>query len=230
MWRSVLAYDMTASDPRQRESLCLNAKIVEAIGQLLAPRSGTAVGLVDRATRKRAEIIVNTMMASINGNGCKIVSAETLSRPCTEPAGVTKEMFEVAREAWHKTYEAEYFQGVTRDNKDRALRAALEAALGILGALPEMTWCRWQPVDTLPDVMNRPARCFIRVEGWKQYAGEMWNRVWCDLVHTSSETQWGVRREDMDRIMLLGDMDRIDSITHWMPVRFPALEIENAKP
>jgi hypothetical protein len=127
---------MTTPDRRQRESLCLNAKIIEAIGPLLAPRSGTAAGLVGRATPKRAEVIVETMMASIIGNGCKIVSTGALSRPCAESAGATKEIFEVAREAWHKTYEAEYFHGVTIDNKDRALRAALDAALGTLGGLP----------------------------------------------------------------------------------------------
>lgn len=81
----------------------------------------------------------------------------------------------------------------------------------------------WQPSDTLPDLMERPGRCFIRVEGWAEHSGVMWHRVWCDLVHTSSETHWGFRRSDMDRIKRDGDMVGIDRITHWMPAAFPAV-------
>jgi hypothetical protein len=79
----------------------------------------------------------------------------------------------------------------------------------------------WQAADTLPDVMSRPGRCFIRVEGWKRHSDAVWHRVWCDLVNTSSETLWGFRWADMDRIQRDGDMDYIESITHWAPAAFP---------
>jgi hypothetical protein len=79
----------------------------------------------------------------------------------------------------------------------------------------------WQPVETLPDTMNRPGRCFIRVEGYQEHSGVCWARVWCDLVHTNSETGWGFRRADMDRIMRDGDMIVLERITHWMPAAFP---------
>lgn len=82
---------------------------------------------------------------------------------------------------------------------------------------------RWMPANTLPDVMNRPGRCFIRVEGAKDHSGAKWHRVWTDLVHTTSETDWGFRRKDMIRIMQDGDMDYIERITHWMPAAFPPI-------
>jgi hypothetical protein len=79
----------------------------------------------------------------------------------------------------------------------------------------------WQSVETLPDVMNRPGRCFIRVEGYKAHSGQNWARVWCDLVHTSSETLWDFRKSDIERIRRDGDFDVIERITHWMPAAFP---------
>jgi len=33
----------------------------------------------------------------------------------------------------------------------------------------------------------------------------------------------GYRRDDIERIIKEGDMDGIDEITHWMPVRFPTV-------
>ena len=81
----------------------------------------------------------------------------------------------------------------------------------------------WQPGDSLPPTMERPGRCFIRVEGFKEHSGVTWHRVWCDLVHTNSETGWGFRQSDMNRIFRDGDMDVITKITHWMPAKFPGV-------
>lgn len=81
----------------------------------------------------------------------------------------------------------------------------------------------WQAGNTLPDVMERPGRCFIRIEGAKQHSGALWHRSWTDLVHTTSETHWGFRRADMERMIKDGDMDYIERITHWMPAAFPSV-------
>ena len=81
----------------------------------------------------------------------------------------------------------------------------------------------WQTAETLPDVMSRPGRCIIRVEGWRHHDGATWSRQWIDIVHTSSETRWGFRQRDITRIEHDGDMDGIDAITHWMPATFPAV-------
>ena len=81
----------------------------------------------------------------------------------------------------------------------------------------------WMLGETLPEVMSRPGRCFIRIEGAKEHSGARWHRTWTDLVNTSSETHWGFRHADMARIMRDGDMDYIERITHWMPAALPPI-------
>lgn len=81
----------------------------------------------------------------------------------------------------------------------------------------------WQAADTLPELDKRPGRCFIRVEGYQEHSGVCWKRDHCDLVHTSSETGWGFRQADMDRIMRDGDMVVIERVSHWMPAKFPEI-------
>lgn len=79
----------------------------------------------------------------------------------------------------------------------------------------------WRQFSECPEVMKRPGRCFVRVEGWKEHSGSLWHRSHCGLAGTSSETVWGFRQKDIDRLMEDGDMDGIDEFTHWMPAVFP---------
>lgn len=90
-----------------------------------------------------------------------------------------------------------------------------------MSALVQM---QWRPASELPDVMRRPGRCFVRVEGWRFHSGEKWARVYCGSARTSSETPWGFCAEDIQRLMSDGDMTGIDAITHWMPAKFPEIE------
>src|SRR6185437_10317872 len=76
--------------------------------------------------------------------------------------------------------------------------------------MQQETCVEWFPAETLSDVMERPARCFIRAEGYTEHSGSRWARVWCDLVHTNADTGWGFRRADMDRMMRDGDMSVIE--------------------
>lgn len=95
-------------------------------------------------------------------------------------------------------------------------------APGVMTGKPRSTAImEWRPGTELPEVSNRPGRCFVRVQGWQAHSGTTWVRFHCDLVYTSDDNKWGFRQEDIDRIMHDGDMDAIDAITHWMPVTWP---------
>ena|ERR1700687_3546877 len=89
---------------------------------------------------------------------------------------------------------------------------------------------RWQPISERPDFMEQPGRQFIRVEGWSNHTGGniTWHRTWSGIAwirpQGHPEEMHGYRREDIRRIMKEGDMDGIDEVTHWMPVRFPTVK------
>jgi hypothetical protein len=82
----------------------------------------------------------------------------------------------------------------------------------------------WLTSAELPPFDKRPARHFIRVEGWKEHSDGLWHRVWFDVAFICREDQpdsmLGYRRSDMERIMRDGDMDCIEVVTHWAPASF----------
>lgn len=95
--------------------------------------------------------------------------------------------------------------------------------------MTDMPAWRWRPFEELPPDGERPGRIFVRVEGWRSHSGVTWHRVYCHIARTQNGAGLdAIMGDDRARIMVDGDMDGIDRITHWAAAQFPPIPQDDA--
>lgn len=86
----------------------------------------------------------------------------------------------------------------------------------------------WLPMSALPDWDSRPPRHLIVLEGVKEHSGMSWRRPYAGEARISKNEPWGYRHEDIARLKRDGDMDYVERVLCWMPLRMP--DIPDSEP
>lgn len=105
-------------------------------------------------------------------------------------------------------------------SSDAEAVTALVKAYGTLAALDGRE-SGWLPMSALPDWDSRPPCHLIVLEGVKEHSGMSWRRPYAGEARISKNEPWGYRHEDIARLKRDGDMDYVERVLCWMPLRMP---------